>query len=50
MNCWYCRTELIWGGDIDLSPEDDGYIMETNLSCPNCKAEVLVYMPEPEEE
>ena len=46
MGCWYCGTQLICGGDIDLDPEDDGYVMETNLSCPSCKAEVLVYMPD----
>ena len=46
MNCWHCNTELIWGGDHDLERDDDEeHSMVTNLSCPNCKAFVLVYMP-----
>ena len=43
MNCWNCQTELIWGGDHDI--EDDEYSMVTNLSCPNCDCDVLVYYP-----
>ena len=23
MNCWHCKTELIWGGDEDLEDDDD---------------------------
>ena len=34
MNCWHCKTELIWGGDHDIDHEDDAYSMVTNLSCP----------------
>ena len=30
MKCWHCNTDLIWGGDIDLEEEDDGFVMETN--------------------
>jgi len=48
MNCWYCNTELIWGGDHDIEEEEDEYYaIQTNLSCPNlqCAAEVLVYLP-----
>lgn len=41
MNCWYCKTELIWGGDHDI--EDDEYDMVTNLSCPSCNAHIDVY-------
>ena len=22
MNCWHCKTELIWGGDHSLDGED----------------------------
>ena len=22
MNCWHCKTELIWGGDHRLDEED----------------------------
>ena len=36
--CWYCSTELIHGGDVDV----DGGI-ESNLSCPNCGCLVLIY-------
>ena len=44
MNCWHCNTELIWGGDHDL--EDHGeFMMVTNLSCPECKSFVEVYLP-----
>ena len=48
MNCWNCSTQLIWGGDHDLE-EDEDYVMETNLSCPNCGAFVVVYTPKPKE-
>ena len=34
MNCWHCKTELIWGGDHDIEDEDEDYSMSTNLSCP----------------
>jgi len=42
MNCWHCKTELIWGGDEDL--DDDDHCMVTNLSCPECNSLVYVYM------
>ena len=44
MNCWYCNTELIWGGDYnydDYNREGEGIV--TNLHCPECKSFVLVY-------
>jgi hypothetical protein len=44
MNCWHCNTELIWGGDHDFEDygsEGEGIV--SNLSCPECKAFVLVY-------
>ncbi len=47
MNCWHCRTELIWGGDHDCEDHEE-YVMETNLSCPKCKSLVLVYLPKEE--
>ena len=47
MNCWHCGTELIWGGDHDCE-EDEEFDMVTNLSCPNCKTFVLVYLPREE--
>ena len=45
MNCWHCKTELIWGGDHDISHEDSDYCMVTNLSCPNCRSAIDVYYP-----
>ena len=45
MNCWHCKTELIWGGDHDISEEDSEYSMVTNLHCPNCNSEVHEYYP-----
>jgi|TARA_R110000796_G_scaffold84919_3_gene184652 hypothetical protein len=51
MNCWHCKTELIWGGDEDMEDEEE-YVMSTSLSCPKCNSFVLVYYPreEPEDE
>ena len=46
MNCWYCNTELIWGGDHDYEDygmEGEGIV--SNLSCSECDAFVLVYYP-----
>ena len=41
MKCWHCSEELIWGGDHES--EDDGFVMDTNLSCPGCESQVMVY-------
>jgi hypothetical protein len=49
MKCWHCNTELIWGGDHDISDEDEYYCMVTNLSCPNCECLVDVYLPKEKE-
>ena len=46
MKCWHCKTELIWGGDIDIESEE--FVMKTNLSCPNCDSMVFVYLPRTE--
>jgi hypothetical protein len=51
MNCWHCKTELIWGGDDDCDEEMEfalatEYSMVTNLSCPTCRSFVLVYYPQ----
>ena len=41
----YCHTELIHQGDHDVEiAAREG--IESNLHCPNCGAEVLVYMLE----
>jgi len=49
MNCWHCKAELIWGGDHDLEKGEsvlsDEYMIETNLSCPDCESFILVYYP-----
>ena len=43
MNCYSCNTPLIWGGDHDTEEDDGEHSIETNLSCPNCGALVIVY-------
>ena len=46
MNCWSCGHERIWGGDENTEWEDNDeeqHMIMTNLSCPNCSAEVIVY-------
>ena len=48
MNCWHCKTELIWCGDHDIEEED--YAMVTNLSCPECESIVYVYYPKEKED
>lgn len=50
MNCWHCGTKLIWGGDNDVSDHNEEFDVETNLSCPNCDAFVLVYLPKIEDD
>ena len=44
MNCWHCKSELIWGGDEDLE-ENTEYSMVTNLSRPKCHSFVEGYLP-----
>jgi len=46
MNCWCCDADLIWGGDHDIDEDSslsEDYLIETNLSCPECNALVIVY-------
>jgi hypothetical protein len=45
MDCWHCKSELIWGGDHDTDEEDENFSMVTNLSCPECGSFVEVYYP-----
>ena len=45
LNCWHCKTELIWGIDHDVSDEEDYYKMRTCLHCPNCGSDVDVWYP-----
>jgi len=46
MNCWHCKTELIWGSDYEEEDDSGESLLVSNLSCPSCKAEVLVYLPD----
>ena len=48
MDCWHCKTKLIWGGDIDIEEEDENFMMETNLGCPKCGSLTIVYLPKEE--
>ncbi len=50
MNCWYCGFNLTWGGDHDLEEEEEDYCMVANLSCGNCGAFVLAYLPKDKEQ
>ena len=45
MNCYNCGRKLIPGGDHEVVEYDSNFLIETNLSCPNCGTEVLVYTP-----
>lgn len=49
--CWFCRSEMIWGGDHsfeDHGIEGDGVV--ANLSCTNikCNATALFYSDQEE--
>jgi len=43
MNCWHCKTELIWGSDSEFPLPSDEYDFISFLSCPKCEAHVEVY-------
>tara|TARA_R100000231_G_scaffold18779_1_gene18933 strand:+ start:550 stop:705 length:156 start_codon:yes stop_codon:yes gene_type:complete len=48
MNCWNCKTELIWGGDHSIDEDfnpilSEEFSIQTNLSCPKCGAYVEFY-------
>ena len=45
MNCYNCKTELIWGGDSDVIDDDSEYSIVTNFSCPKCNSFVLFHLP-----
>lgn len=50
MKCWHCGGDVIWGGDHsyeDYGIEGEGIV--SNLSCSNCKADYLIYLPIEEE-
>ena len=44
MICYWCDTELIWGGDHDTEDNTE-YSVLTNLTCPKCNSYVEVYLP-----
>ena len=44
MNCYYCKTPLIWGGDDDADVNSE-YSIITNLTCPKCNSYVVVSKP-----
>jgi hypothetical protein len=50
MQCWHCKSELIWDSDFDAEQMDvdceRGII--TSLHCPNCPATVEVTLPIPD--
>ena len=49
MKCYWCDTELIIGGDIDIEDGMNGYpefSVMTNLSCPKCFSEVEILKKE----
>jgi hypothetical protein len=48
MNCWHCKTELIWDSDVDRD-DDLYYIMVTFLHCPKYGSDVEVWLPNIEE-
>ncbi len=47
--CWWCRGRLIWGGDHDISEEEEFFDMSTNLTCSDCGAHVIYYRLKEEE-
>ena len=45
MNCYWCDSDLIIGGDVDIEEDMGGYpefSVMTNLSCPRCGSQVEV--------
>ena len=45
MNCYWCDTDLIPSGDIDIDesmPKYPEFSVMTNLKCPRCFSEVEV--------
>ena len=45
MNCYWCNTELITSGDIDIDdsmPTYPEFSVMTNLNCPRCFSQVEI--------
>ncbi len=45
MRCYYCNGYLVWGGDVDISDEDETFHTETNLTCSECGGVHVIYCP-----
>ena len=43
MKCYVCSSDLIWGGDLDVEDMDGNELIETNLTCSECEAVVIIY-------
>tara|TARA_R100000742_G_C4270660_1_gene89404 strand:+ start:886 stop:1119 length:234 start_codon:yes stop_codon:yes gene_type:complete len=46
MQCWHCKSELIWGGDHDYEDygkEGEGIV--SNFHCPDCESYYECYLP-----
>ena len=46
MQCWHCKSELIWGGDHnyeDYGKEGEGIV--SNFHCPDCESYYECYLP-----
>jgi len=41
--CWHCNTKLLYGGEHDISKEDEFYESVTYMGCPDCGAHVEIY-------
>ena len=40
--CWHCNTKLLYGGEHDISQEDEFYESVTYMGCPDCGAHVEI--------
>ena len=46
MECWHCKSEVIWGGDHDYEDygkEGEGIV--SNFHCPQCDSYYECYLP-----
>jgi RNase P subunit RPR2 len=41
--CWHCNTKLLYGGEHDISQEDEFYDSVTYMGCPECGTHVEIY-------
>lgn len=46
MNCWHCKSEMIWGSDFDYDDfELEGEGIVSTFSCSKCPATAEFFMP-----